>query len=151
MGKKRVIKQTEGEAITETEKIESAIARAEKKEEGAKRSESGRVYINVTYNNTTITVTDRSGNVVGWTSAGALGFSGPKKATPFAASKSVAAITEKLKKTGPFNVDVIVKGVGGGRDSAIRSLGSHGFNLLSITDVTPIPHNGPMPRKKRRM
>lgn len=151
MGKKRVIKQTAGEAIAETEKVEAAIAKAEKKEEGAKRSEAGRVYIKVSYNNTVITVTDRNGNVVGWTSSGALGFSGPKKATPFAASKAVAAIAEKLKKTGPFNVDVIVKGVGGGRDSAIRSLASHGFNLLSITDMTPIPHNGPMPKKMRRM
>jgi len=151
MGKKRVIKQNESEAIAETKKVEGAIAKAEKKEESAKRSEFGRVYINITYNNTVITVTDRKGNVVGWASAGSLGFSGPKKATPFAASKAVAAIAEKIKRTGPFNVDVIVRGVGGGRDSSIRSLASHGFNLLSITDVTPIPHNGPMPRKPRRM
>jgi small subunit ribosomal protein S11 len=98
-----------------------------------------------------ITVTDQNGNVVTWGSAGSLGFSGPKKATPFAAQKVVATIAEKLAKTGPFNVDVIVSGVSVGRDSAIRSLINHGFNINSIKDVTPIPHNGPKPKKVRRV
>lgn len=116
-----------------------------------KSVESGRVYINVSFNNTVITITDQNGNVIAWASAGSLGFSGPKKATPFAAQKVVATIAEKIAKTGPFNVDVIVSGVSVGRDSAIRSLINHGFNLLSIKDVTPIPHNGPKPKKVRRV
>ena len=96
-------------------------------------------------------MTDRGGNVIAWASAGSLGFSGPKKATPFAASKIVAALAEKVKKTGPFNVEVVVKGVGSGRDSAIRSLANQGFNIISIKDVTPVPHNGPRPPKRRRV
>ncbi|OIO64563.1 30S ribosomal protein S11 [Candidatus Wolfebacteria bacterium CG1_02_39_135] len=118
---------------------------------GAKKIESGRVYINATYNNTLLTVTDRSGNVITWASAGSLGFSGPKKATPFAASKVVSVISEKLKKIGFSNLEVIVKGVGTGRDSSIRSLANQGFNILSIKDMTPVPHNGPRPPKVRRV
>ncbi len=120
----------------------------------AKKSKSfdaGRVYINVSFNNTLITVTDINGNVVAWASAGSLGFAGPKKATPFAAQKVVATIAEKIAKSGPFNVDVIVSGVSVGRDSAIRSLINHGFNIQSIKDVTPVPHNGPKPKKVRRV
>ncbi|MCL4406132.1 MAG: 30S ribosomal protein S11 [Patescibacteria group bacterium] len=117
----------------------------------SKSIDSGRIYINVSFNNTIITVTDSRGNVVTWASAGSLGFAGPKKATPFAAQKIIAAIAEKIAKTGPFNVDVIVSGVSVGRDSAIRSLVNHGFNILSIKDVTPVPHNGPRPKKPRRV
>ncbi|MEK7192394.1 MAG: 30S ribosomal protein S11 [Patescibacteria group bacterium] len=117
----------------------------------AKKFESGRVYVKASYNNTLITVTDDKGDILAWGSAGALGFSGPKKATPFAASKIVAALAEKLKKSGPVNVKVFVTGVGGGRDSSVRSLVNQGFNILSIKDVTPIPHNGPKPPKVRRV
>ncbi len=113
--------------------------------------EKGRVYINASYNNTTITVADGVGNVLAWASAGSLGFAGPKKATPFASSKVVAAITEKLKSNVPNEVEIIVKGIGGGRDSAVRSLINQGFNVISIKDVTAIPHNGPRPRKVRRV
>ncbi|OGY67902.1 MAG: 30S ribosomal protein S11 [Candidatus Harrisonbacteria bacterium RIFCSPLOWO2_02_FULL_45_10c] len=116
-----------------------------------KRVDRGRVYIGASFNNTIITVTDEAGNALCWASAGGLGFSGPKKATPFAASKVVAAIAEKLKKTGLVNIDVFVTGVGSGRDSAIRSLANQGFTILSIRDVTPIPHNGPRPKKVRRV
>lgn len=152
MGKKKIIQQTEEEILKEKEKLETAMTKAAKPEAVAgKKIESGRVYINATYNNTLITVTDRQGNVLAWASAGSLGFSGPKKATPFAASKVVAAVAEKLKKTGVSNMEVVVKGVGSGRDSAVRSLANQGFNILSIKDVTPIPHNGPKPRKVRRV
>jgi small subunit ribosomal protein S11 len=109
------------------------------------------VYINASYNNTLITITDEGGNVVAWSSAGALGFSGPKKATPFASAKVIAALAEKIQKSGPFNVRVFVSGIGGGRDSALRSLANRGFNILAIKDVTPIPHNGPRPKKVRRV
>jgi len=117
----------------------------------AKRVQEGRVYVNASYNNTVITVTDATGNVLTWASAGSLGFAGPKKATPFASSKVIAAIAEKLQGNGPQDIKVIVKGIGSGRDSAIRSLINHGFNILSIKDDTPIPHNGPRPAKVRRV
>ena len=128
------------------------MTKAGREEKAAsKRLETGRIYINASFNNTILSVTDRKGDIITWASAGSLGFSGPKKATPFAASKVVAAIAEKLKKIGLQNVEVIVKGVGSGRDSAVRSLASQGFNIISIKDVTPIPHNGPRPPKVRRM
>ncbi len=150
MGKKKVIKQTSEEVLKEKAVREAAMAKtvASKK---TKKITHGRVYIKTSFNNTLITVTDTAGNVITWVSAGSLGFSGPKKATPFASSKIIAALSEKLKITGPTDVDVIVRGVGGGRDSAIRSLVNHGFNVTSIRDVTPIPHNGPRPAKPRRV
>jgi len=117
----------------------------------SKRVSEGKVFVNATYNNTVITVTDMKGNVLAWASAGSLGFSGPKKATPFASSKVIAALAEKIQATGPQDISVIVKGIGSGRDSAIRSLIAHGFNILSIKDATPIPHNGPRPVKTRRV
>ena len=98
-----------------------------------------------------VTVTDMSGNVVAWASAGSIGFSGPKKATPFAASKIIAVIAEKLKTLGVTNIEIFTKGVGSGRDSAIRSLVNQGFNIVLLKDVTPVPHNGPRPPKVRRV
>lgn len=150
MGKKKITTQTTEEAIKEGEKIEAASTKTSEKQV-AKKFDVGRVYIRASYNNTLITVTDDKGNILAWSSAGTLGFTGPKKATPFAASKIIAALAEKIKKSGPFNVHVFVSGVGGGRDSAVRSLGNHGFLILSIKDVTPIPHNGPRPAKTRRV
>lgn len=151
MGKKKIVKaeETAQRAIKESEAVANAVVKVGKAVD--KKIESGRVYIKSTYNNTVITVTDDKGNVIAWSTAGSLGFSGPKKATPFAASKIVAALTEKLKKSGPNDVAIFVNGVGGGRDSSIRSLINQGFNVLSITDVTPIPHNGPRPPKVRRV
>mgnify|MGYP001593704113 FL=1 len=150
MGKKVVTKQTSEEALKEGKKTEVAVAKASEKAV-SKKFETGRVYVKASYNNTVISISDDKGNVLAWSTAGALGFSGPKKATPFAASKIIAVLAEKLKKSGPTNVHVIVSGVGGGRDSAIRTLANHGFTILSIKDVTPIPHNGPRPRKVRRV
>ncbi len=156
MAKKIVTKTAEKETKA-TPKAEAAVAtkapaEAAKPEKViSKKLENGRVYINASYNNTLVSVTDDKGNLLAWSSAGSLGFSGPKKATPFAASKIIAAIAEKLKKSGLVNVAVIVSGVGGGRDSAIRSLANHGFNIISIKDATPIPHNGPRPAKVRRV
>jgi small subunit ribosomal protein S11 len=144
MGKKKVVSAKEEQTATKTEAARSAP-------KSKKAVDSGRIYINVSYNNTVITVTDNRGNVLAWATAGSMGFAGPKKATPFASQKIVAAIAEKISKTGPFNVDVFVSGVGGGRDAALRSLVNHGFNIFSIKDVTPIPHNGPKPKKTRRI
>ncbi len=150
MGKKKITTQTGEEALKEEAVVESAVEKAKNKSV-TRRIENGRVYINATYNNTMMVVTDQRGNIIAWASAGSLGFSGPKKATPFAASKVVAALAEKLRKSGPFNVQVYVKGVGSGRDSAVRTLANQGFTIVSIKDVTPIPHNGPKPKKVRRV
>ena len=122
-----------------------------KKNKAAQHVTSGRVYVQATYNNTIVSVTDERGNLVAWSSAGALGFAGPKKATPFAASKIVATVVEKIKKSGPHELSVYVNGFGGGRDSAIRSFINQGFIVTSITDVTPIPHNGVRAPKPRRI
>ncbi|HUX36186.1 MAG TPA: 30S ribosomal protein S11 [Candidatus Paceibacterota bacterium] len=113
--------------------------------------EKGRIYINATYNNTMITITDMKGNVLAWASAGSLGFVGPKKATPFAASKIVSVIAEKIAPYGMTEAEVFVKGVGSGRDSALRSFINRGVNISLIKDKTPIPHNGPRPPKVRRI
>ena len=145
MGKKK-IKEQSGEAAPG-----AAAGAAPAPAKKSRKVEEGRVYITASYNNTVVSVTDLKGNVLAWATAGSLGFSGPKKATPFASSKVIAAIAEKLKATGPTRVEVIVKGVRGGRDSAIRSLINQGFDVLSIRDATPIPHNGPRPRKVRRV
>lgn len=149
MGKKKVTTQSNEEALKEGAAIDARVAASAGKK--SKRVEKGRVYINASYNNTVVTVTDTQGNVLAWASAGSLGFSGPKKATPFASSKVIAAIVEKIQATGPKEIEVIVKGIGSGRDSAIRSLINEGFNLTSIKDVTPVPHNGPRPPKVRRV
>ena len=149
MGKKKVAIQSDTEALKQQDAVDVAAKTAAVKK--SKRLESGRVYVSASYNNTVVTVTDERGNVIAWATAGSLGFSGPKKATPFAASKIIAVIAEKVKNYGLTNVEVLVRGIGGGRDSAIRSLINHGFNLTSIRDVTPVPHNGPKPPKARRV
>ncbi len=152
MGKKKVAQETTESAIKSSEAVEAKIAKTGGKETtSSKKFDKGRAYVHASYNNTLICVTDEKGNVLAWASAGSLGFSGPKKATPFAASKVVATIAEKLRKTGPVNLDVFVNGIGGGRDSAVRSFSNQGFNLLSVKDETPIPHNGPRPKKARRI
>lgn len=150
MGKKKVAQKTDQELLAEKSKVEENVSKGGTSS-STKKIDRGFVYVSASYNNTIITVTDQAGNVIAWSSAGSLGFSGPKKATPFAASKVVAAIIEKIKKTGPFNINVIVKGVGSGRDSAVRSFANQGFTILSIKDATPIPHNGPRPPKVRRV
>jgi small subunit ribosomal protein S11 len=154
MGKKTVKTEKEAKdkgAKNETAANSPAVAKAGAAGRKAKRVQEGKVYVNATYNNTVVTVTDVNGNVLAWASAGSLGFAGPKKATPFASSKVIAAITEKIQASGPKDISVIVKGIGSGRDSAIRSLINNGFNILSIKDATPVPHNGPRPAKIRRV
>lgn len=150
MGKKKQIVQTQEEMVKSADKVEEASAKVASST-AVKNVGSGRIYVKATYNNTLISVTDDKGNLLCWASAGGLGFAGPKKATPFAASKVVAALAEKLKKSNMTHFAVFVNGVGGGRDSALRSFAAQGFTFLSITDVTPIPHNGPRPKKTRRV
>ena len=111
----------------------------------------GNAYIQATYNNTLITVTDPQGNTLAWSSAGHMGFKGPKKATPFAATTIVKEISEKVKEMGIKSIDVFVKGVGSGREASIRAFNANNITVLSIKDVTPIPHNGCRPPKPRRV
>jgi len=152
MGKKHIIQKTEKELIAENENMEAQV----KKEAPVSaplsgQIKEGRVYISSSYNNTVITLTDAKGNVLAWSSAGAIGFKGTKKATPFAASKIAEGLTQAIKKIGIQKISVFVKGIGSGRESAIRSLAGRGFDITAITDVTPIPHNGCRPRKARRV
>jgi small subunit ribosomal protein S11 len=157
MGKKRIVKKTEEELLRETEARETAerkavqVGRAKGKKKKLGRLERARVYIQSTYNNTIITLTDLQGNVLAWASAGSVGFKGPKKATPFAASRVVKALIEKIKDVELKEVSVFVKGVGSGREAAIRALANQGLEISSIKDVTPIPHNGCRPPKPRRV
>lgn len=111
----------------------------------------GRASIQCTYNNTIVTLSDANGAVLGWSSSGHLGFKGAKKSTPYAATQVVAEVSEKVKKYGLQELEVYVKGVGSGREASIRALANNGFNLLTIKDITPIPHNGCRPRKPRRV
>ncbi len=150
MGKKRVIKKTEEELLREREKVEAALKK-EVKVLPSKKINEGKIYISSSYNNTIITLTDLQGNVLAWTSAGNIGFKGTKKATPFAASKVAEAMVARAKKLGIERVHILVKGIGSGRDSAIRSLAARGLDILSIKDVTPIPHDGCRPPKVRRV
>jgi len=150
VGKKKIIKQSEEELLKEREGVEAAVKKTEETTL-AKKITKGRVYIRVSYNNIVITVTDEKGNAICWSSSGALGFKGPKKATPFAASRVAEAAVFKVKKTGLQDVAVFVRGVGSGRESAIRSLATHGLNIVSIKDITPVSHGGCRPRKVRRV
>ncbi|MDA3834664.1 MAG: 30S ribosomal protein S11 [Spirochaetales bacterium] len=111
----------------------------------------GKVFIQATFNNTIVTITDLRGNTVSWASAGGLGFRGAKKSTPYAAQTTAETAAKKAMDYGLREVHVLVKGPGVGRESAIRSLGSLGLAVRSIRDVTPIPHNGCRPRKSRRV
>jgi small subunit ribosomal protein S11 len=111
----------------------------------------GNAYIQATFNNIIITLTDPQGNVVSWASAGAQGFRGSRKSTPYAAQITAEQAARRAMDNGMRQVDVFVKGPGSGRESAVRSLQSSGLTVLSITDVTPIPHNGCRPPKRRRV
>ncbi len=150
MGKKRIVKKTEKELLEEKEKVDQKL----KKDISLKPLERvgrGRIYISSTYNNTIITLTDQLGNVLLWRSAGNIGFKGTKKGTSYAASRVAQAIAEICNRLKIKEVDVFVKGIGGGRDTALRTLSNQGLEIESIRDVTPIPHNGCRPRKPRRV
>jgi len=150
MGKKRIVKKTEEELLKERERVEARVKK-EIKIKTPPKTKEGRVYISSSYNNTLITLTDLQGNVLTWASAGSIGFRGTKKATPFAASRVAENICLTAKKLGIQKISVLVKGIGSGRESAIRSLAAHGLDIISITDITPVPHNGCRPPKVRRV
>jgi small subunit ribosomal protein S11 len=111
----------------------------------------GQAHVQCTYNNTIITFSDLGGKALAWCSAGSLGFKGAKKATPYAATQIINAATEKVEKYGLREIEVYVKGVGSGREASIRALANNDFEITSIKDLTPIPHNGCRPRKPRRV
>jgi small subunit ribosomal protein S11 len=150
MGKKHVIKKTEEEMIKEGEAVEKAIQKDSKISKVAAGKE-GRIYIFSSYNNTIISLTDPNGNVSASKSSGKLGFKGTKKSTPFAASKVAETVGQIAEKMGVKRLHVTVKGVGSGRESALRSIANQGFEILSIKDATSIPHNGCKPKKPRRL
>ena len=114
-------------------------------------TENGKVFITATFNNTLVTITNNKGDTIGWSSAGAAGFKGTRKSTPFAATTAVETVAKKAVGLGLKNVEVYVKGPGAGRDSALRAIKSSGLLISQIADVTPIPHNGPRASKKRRI
>jgi len=116
-----------------------------------KKIVSGTLHVEATFNNTKIVLSDKDGNTLFWTSAGALGFKGAKKGTPFAASKAGSVIGEKAKALGIKEVDVKVKGVGSGREPTIRAFMAYDIEITGVNDVTPVPHNGPKPKKPRRV
>lgn len=150
MGKKRIITKTGEELLKEREKIEGRTQK-EIRVAAPQKVKEGRIYISSSYNNTIITLTDLRGNVLYWATAGNIGFKGTKKATPFAASKVAETIVQAAKKLGVEKVTVLVRGVGSGRESALRSLAARGLEIVGIKDITPIPHNGCRPPKVRRV
>ncbi|MFH1392137.1 MAG: 30S ribosomal protein S11 [bacterium] len=139
MGKKR-IKTIQADKLKQrkTKKISRKISQ-------------GRIYIKSSYNNTMITITDLNGDVVAWSSAGLLGFKGAKKATPYAASAIMKDVVSRAKESGLREVELYVKGFGTGRESAIRAVPANGLEIVSIKDMTPVPHGGCRPPKPRRV
>jgi len=147
MGKKRIVKKTGRSGAGRNPALKSRILSNSSK----KKIDTGILYVQSTYNNTRVSLTDRQGNLARSISSGALGFKGAKKGTPFAAAKAGELIGEMAKNMGVKTVDVIVKGVGAGRESSIRAFVSYGIHINSIKDMTPIPHNGPRAKKPRRV
>lgn len=132
--------------MADKKKVTTRVKRRERKQ-----IPRGRAYIQSTFNNTLVTITDPNGNVITWGSSGAAGFKGSRKSTPYAAGMAADSAARKAMEHGVRQVDVFVKGPGSGREAAIRSLQAAGLTISSITDVTPIPHNGCRPPKRRRV
>jgi|SRR3989338_604566 len=144
MGKKRIIRKSGG---TVDQGLKSrSLARVAKK-----NILSGTLHVHATYNNTKVLLTDKEGNAIVWSSSGALGFSGAKKGTPFAAAKVGELVGDKANIIGVKEVDVVIRGVGAGRESALRGFAAKGIDISRIADDTPVPHNGPRAPKPRRV
>lgn len=142
MAKKKIVTTESTEAKDKPQKPTSS---------SKKRLDAGILYVQSTYNNTKVLLTDVDGNAVMWSSCGTLGFKGAKKGTPFAAAKVGETLALKAEALGLKDIKVVVKGVGSGRESAIRGFISKGVTISSIKDETPVPHNGPQPKKPRRV
>ncbi len=148
--KKKVAAPEEGAATEKTAK-KASKAKPKKGKKARAQVSQGKVYLQATFNNTIVTICDMNGNTLAWSSAGANGFKGPKKATPYAASVVVRDALEKIADVGLKDVNVFMSGVGQGREGALRALNANGLNVLSIKDVTPVPHNGCRPPRPRRV
>jgi small subunit ribosomal protein S11 len=144
MGKKRIVKKN-------SSGVDSALKARSLAKVIKKKIVEGTLFVESSYNNTRLSLADRSGNILAWSSSGSLGFKGAKKGTPFAASKIGELIGEKAQQVGLKEVAVVVKGVGSGRESAIRGFSTFGVEIVSIIDKTPVPHNGPKARKPRHV
>ena len=144
MGKKRIVKKS-GQGI-DSGRVARSLSRTSRK-----KVTVGRLYVEATYNNTKLVLADLGGNALAWSSSGALGFKGAKKGTPFAAAKVGELMGEKAAIIGLKEVEVVVKGVGSGRESSIRAFSSKGVDISMIRDETPVPHNGPRAKKERRV
>ncbi len=129
----------------------AAKIKTSKKKKAKAKVTKGKIFINSTYNNTIVSITDMVGNVLMWCSAGKIGFKGSKKSTPYAGQRTMEDILHRLKERGLAEVDVLIKGIGSGRESAVRALQGSGLNVLTIKDQTPIPHGGIRPKKPRRV
>jgi small subunit ribosomal protein S11 len=151
MGKKRIISK---DADQVSEPSTETVKKTETKVESLRPAKKGIIFVNSTFNNTIIQAADEKGNILASASTGSIGFSGTKKSTPYAASKVAEALIEKIKKLCPFEATVKIKGIGRGRETALRSLITYGTNvgltINTVYDVTPLPHNGPKPPKARR-
>src|SRR3989344_1529447 len=130
-------------------KIEKQAAQPSNKP--ARLVKRGRIYITSTFNNTLATITDTEGNVLAWASSGTAGFSGARRATPYAATKTVTQLLERIQKNDTKELEVYLQGAGSGREAGLRALKSSGLKLTLIADITPLPHNGVRPKKKRRI
>jgi len=152
-GKKKQEKREKKAAAKAKMQQQAAGKVAKKKSRKAQKRTvlSGKVFIKSTFNNTMITITDDNGEVISWSSSGRVGFKGSKKSTPYAASLAAKAAAAKAVDMGMTKANVFVQGVGAGRDAAIRSLDAAGLHIEAIQDKTPLPHNGPRPRKARRV
>ncbi len=139
------------EEKTEGQTEQKPGEKAARKKRGRKNIAEGVVHIHSTFNNTIVTITDYQGNVISWSSAGAMGFKGSRKGTPFAAQQAADSAARKAMDHGLRSVQIFVRGPGAGRESALRALQSAGINISLIKDVTPIPHNGCRPPKRRRV
>lgn len=142
MGKKRIVKKGSEDG---------AGARGSSARASRRKLDTGTLFVEATYNNTKVSLADATGNVVAWSSSGSLGFAGAKKGTPFAAAKVGEVLCDKATAMGMREVSVVVSGVGSGRESAIRAFTGKGIQISAIKDVTPVPHNGPRPKKPRRV
>ena len=139
------------QSLVRKKQIKKMVSKDSKKKKTKKNVPSGIAHINSTFNNTIITITDSMGNTISWSSSGNKGFKGSRKSTPFAAQLAAEEAGKKAIEHGMKNIEIIIKGPGNGRESAIRALGSTGLNITIIKDITPIPHNGCRPPKKRRV
>lgn len=150
MGKVKIATQSNTET-TENTSAEKAEVKSTGTKSSKKKVAAGMLFVDATFNNTKVLFADKIGNALAWSSAGSLGFKGAKKGTPFAASKVGDVVGAKAIQLGAKEVDVVVRGVGSGREPSIRAFMAHGIDITSVKDATPVPHNGPKAKKPRRV